>query len=217
MTEKKKKKRKNPLTPALVVLTVSLLLTIVICFVLVLLVFSTGKGGLSLFNKEEPSEVASEEPVVVTYSQAEVEELLENAREEGANAKETEIKEYIRSEAESNNPSFSTVLRKMYPECVVYSGDGRFYFEPIDENIAPENVHHVLGVQGNLWTEFVNQWWHAEMMLYPRLFAVAETGWSPRMEKDYSRFRTRAVALNKVLDYLGYNHFPLGSEEKDGN
>ena len=135
MTEKKKKKRKNPLTPALVVLAVSLLLTIVICFVLVVLVFSTGNGGLSLFNKEEPSEVASEEPVVVTYSQAEVEELLENAREEGANAKETEIKDYIRSEAESNNPSFSTVLRKLYPECVVYSGDGRFYFEPIDENI----------------------------------------------------------------------------------
>ena len=92
-----------------------------------------------------------------------------------------------------------------------------YSFEPIDENIAPENVHHVLGVQGNLWTEFVNQWWHAEMMLYPRLFAVAETGWSPRMEKDYSRFRTRAVALNKVLDYLGYNHVPLGAEEKDGN
>lgn len=92
-----------------------------------------------------------------------------------------------------------------------------YSFEPIDENIAPENVHHVLGVQGNLWTEFVNQWWHAETMLYPRLFAIAETGWSQPQRKDYSSFRDRAVTWNKVLDYLGYNHYKLGPVEKDGN
>ena len=92
-----------------------------------------------------------------------------------------------------------------------------YSFEPIDEKIAPENVHHVLGVQGNLWTEFVNKWWHAEIMLYPRLFAVAETGWSQPGKKDYDDFRARAVAWCKVLDYLGYNHYKLGPVEKDGN
>ena len=82
-----------------------------------------------------------------------------------------------------------------------------YSFEPIDENISPENVHHVLGVQGNLWTEFVNKAWHAEIMLYPRLFAVAETGWSQPEKKDYESFYARAMQWNKVLDYLGYRHF----------
>ncbi|MBO6160574.1 MAG: beta-N-acetylhexosaminidase [Bacteroidales bacterium] len=92
-----------------------------------------------------------------------------------------------------------------------------YSFEPIDENIAPENVHHVLGVQGNLWTEFVNEQWHAETMLYPRLFAIAETGWSQPEKKDYDAFRTRAMTWNKVLDYLGYCHYDLAPKEKDGN
>ena len=68
-------------------------------------------------------------------------------------------------------------------------------------------MHHVLGVQGNLWTEFVNKAWHAEIMLYPRLFAVAETGWSQPEKKDYDSFYARAMQWNKVLDYLGYRHF----------
>ena len=92
-----------------------------------------------------------------------------------------------------------------------------YSFEPIDENIAPQNVHHVLGVQGNLWTEFVNEQWHAETMLYPRLFAIAETGWSQPEKKDYDAFRARAMTWNKVLDYLGYCHYDLAPKEKDGN
>lgn len=92
-----------------------------------------------------------------------------------------------------------------------------YSFEPIDENIASENVRHVLGVQGNLWTEYVNESWHAEIMLYPRLFAIAETGWSQPEKKDYDDFRARALIWCKVLDYLGYNHYKLGPIEKDGN
>lgn len=142
MTEKKKKRRKNPLTPALIVMAFSLFFTITICLVLVVLIFSSGKGGLSLFEKEseKPSEFASEEPVPVTYTQSEVDEMVANARAEGAAEKEGEIKTYIQSEAESNNPSFATVLRKMYPESIVYSGDGRFYFEPIDDSF-PKNTY----------------------------------------------------------------------------
>ncbi|MCR4814761.1 MAG: glycoside hydrolase family 25 protein [Lachnospiraceae bacterium] len=135
MAEKKKKKRKNPLTPALVVMAFSLFLTVLICLVLIVVIFTSGKGGLSLFEHESKSEPASEEPVPVTYSQSEVDEMVEIAKAEGASEKESEIKTFIQSEAESNNPSFATVLRKMYPESIVYSGDGRFYFEPIDDSI----------------------------------------------------------------------------------
>lgn len=47
---------------------------------------------------------------------------------------------------------------------------------------------HVLGLQGNLWTEFIAQNWHLEYMLLPRLLAIAETGWTEDCNKEWARF-----------------------------
>lgn len=71
---------------------------------------------------------------------------------------------------------------------------------------------HLLGVQGNVWTEFIPEADHLEYMIYPRMFAVAETGWSPVEKKDYAGFRERAVKLCKVFKDRGYNTFHLDTE-----
>ncbi|MBQ2452577.1 MAG: family 20 glycosylhydrolase [Bacteroidales bacterium] len=80
-----------------------------------------------------------------------------------------------------------------------------------DENI----MKHLLGVQGNLWAECIVKDSHFEYMLYPRAFAIAETGWSPKGSKDYADFRERAVLLCKWLDNKGYSHFKLEDEVGD--
>ncbi|WP_436798925.1 beta-N-acetylhexosaminidase [Micromonospora aurantiaca (nom. illeg.)] len=49
----------------------------------------------------------------------------------------------------------------------------------------------VLGVEAPLWTESVTTLAEVEFMLFPRLPAVAELGWSPRETHDWSRFRGR--------------------------
>ncbi|AXO36108.1 beta-N-acetylhexosaminidase [Micromonospora sp. B006] len=49
----------------------------------------------------------------------------------------------------------------------------------------------VLGVEAPLWTESVSTRAEVEYMLFPRLPAVAELGWSPRATHDWSRFRVR--------------------------
>ena len=54
---------------------------------------------------------------------------------------------------------------------------------------------HLLGVQANLWTELIPTPEHAEYMLYPRLFALAETAWTPAANKEYKGFRKRARRL----------------------
>ncbi len=77
-----------------------------------------------------------------------------------------------------------------------------------DENI----MKHLLGVQGNLWAECIVKDSHFEYMLYPRAFAIAETGWSPKGSKDYANFRERAVLLCKWLDNKGYSHFKIEDE-----
>lgn len=77
----------------------------------------------------------------------------------------------------------------------------------------PENAReHLLGVQGNLWHEMIPEPSHTEYMLYPRIFAIAEIGWSPVSVKDPSDFRDRAMAMAALLRERGYHTFKLEEE-----
>jgi hypothetical protein len=96
------------------------------------------------------------------------------------------------------DPNQYRAVGKYLPLEKVYS------FDPMEEGISAADAHHVLGVQGNLWTEWVHEAWHAEMMLYPRAFALAETGWSPAARKDYPDFERRASAFAAVARAMGY-------------
>ena len=85
-------------------------------------------------------------------------------------------------------------------------------FNPVDPSITQQELKHLLGVQANLWTEYVPTPEHAEYMYYPRTFALAETGWSRAEDKNYEKFRPRAVELCNILQKLGYNTFDLSNE-----
>lgn len=82
-----------------------------------------------------------------------------------------------------------------------------YSFDPMVEGISEADAHHILGLQGSLWTEWVMEPWHAEMMLYPRAFAIAETGWTQGENKNWPDFERRASALSKVAYDWGYNVF----------
>ncbi len=86
-----------------------------------------------------------------------------------------------------------------------------YSFNPTD-GIADEYAGHILGLQANLWSEFVPTGEYMEYLLYPRAFAIAEIGWSPADGKDYSRFRKNAVRLAGNLRSKGYNAFDLNKE-----
>ena len=88
-----------------------------------------------------------------------------------------------------------------------------YSFEPITEGVLEADVPHVLGVQGNLWTEHIQDAWHAEMMLYPRVFAIAETGWSQAERKDWPDFERRASALSAVARKWGYTVYPPSTQQ----
>ena len=47
------------------------------------------------------------------------------------------------------------------------------------------------------------------MMLYPRAFAIAETGWSPLARKDYPDFERRTNAFAAIARALGYTVYGL--------
>lgn len=70
----------------------------------------------------------------------------------------------------------------------------------------------VMGIQGNLWAEYIPTPEHLEYMLYPRIIALAEAGWSPQDTRDYVDFRRRVTALSDSMRNDGYNTFNLHTE-----
>ncbi|MCE5255516.1 MAG: beta-N-acetylhexosaminidase [Spirochaetaceae bacterium] len=77
-----------------------------------------------------------------------------------------------------------------------------YRFEPMPEGLSAEEASHILGGQGNLWTELVYFGRQAEYMLYPRLCALSEVFWSPRESRDYRDFLRRMAAHGPRLDAL---------------
>ena len=90
--------------------------------------------------------------------------------------------------------------------------DSVYVYEPIEKSMPEDRRHHLLGVQANLWTEYITEDAHAEYMYWPRAFAIAETGWSQPENKDLQDFRRRALHALEVLKDQGYNVFDLENE-----
>ena len=87
-----------------------------------------------------------------------------------------------------------------------------YAYDPVPDSLkgtAAEKL--ILGVQANVWTEMIPTPEHYEYMIYPRLLAVAETGWSWH-KTDFDGFRKRAVEVNDGLIARGYHAFNLHNE-----
>ena len=81
-----------------------------------------------------------------------------------------------------------------------------YAFDPRLPGLSDEQASHILGVQGNLWCETVPSMRRIEHMLFPRLMAVAETGWSAPSKKNWADFSQRVKAQVEWLDAHGVNY-----------
>jgi hexosaminidase len=82
-----------------------------------------------------------------------------------------------------------------------------YAFEPTPKDLTPEQAKHVLGGQGNIWTEYIPDMKQVELMTYPRACAMAEVTWSPAEGKDFKDFVRRLDVQKKRLAVLGVNCF----------
>lgn len=88
--------------------------------------------------------------------------------------------------------------------------DSVYVYDPASRTMDLQG--RLLGIQGNLWTEYVVTDSHAEYMYWPRALAIAETGWSQPHRKDLADFRRRASGAVERLKSMGYNPFGIADE-----
>lgn len=65
---------------------------------------------------------------------------------------------------------------------------------------------YILGGQANLWSERLHTVRHAEYMLWPRGWSIAESVWSPQERKNWKNFVSRTEAHFKRFDQAGVNY-----------
>jgi hexosaminidase len=84
--------------------------------------------------------------------------------------------------------------------------DKVYGYEPIPPQLTADEAKHVLGAQGQLWTEYMKTPEHVEYMAFPRLCALTEVVWSPREGRAFEEFSQRLAAHMARLDALGVNY-----------
>jgi hexosaminidase len=77
-----------------------------------------------------------------------------------------------------------------------------YAYEPVPKELSADEAKHVLGAQGQIWTEYMPDPKRVEYMAWPRLIALAEVLWSPRETRDLTSFRSRLEAHLRRLAIL---------------
>jgi hexosaminidase len=88
-----------------------------------------------------------------------------------------------------------------------------YAYEPVPAELKPKQTKHILGAQGNVWTEYMPNTRHAEYMVLPRLLAMSEVVWSDKKQRNFEEFSKR---LEQHYDRFVFRDFnfrvptPLG-------
>ncbi len=101
------------------------------------------------------------------------------------------------------NPKFQplafggyTTLKKVYG------------YNPVPAALNPQEAKHILGVEGEVWTEYMPTFKRVEYRVLPRMAALAEVDWTPKDRKSWPDFQRRITRDYLIYKALGYNYCP---------
>lgn len=78
--------------------------------------------------------------------------------------------------------------------------------EPVAPELDAKAKAHIIGVQANLWTEYIASPNYAEYMVLPRMAALSEVQWLQPSEKNYDAFVKRTDSLRHIYELYGYTY-----------
>lgn len=81
-----------------------------------------------------------------------------------------------------------------------------YSLNPTPKELEKDEAKHILGAQGNVWTEYIKTSNHLEYMVLPRMSALAEVVWTPNDKKNWEGFLSRLEVLAKRFDAMDYHY-----------
>lgn len=101
----------------------------------------------------------------------------------------------------SNHSSFYFDMPyAMYPLKNTYN------YSPVEFGVNKENVKNVLGIEGELWTEWIDGREKLDLMAFPRMQALAEAAWSVPENRDWQSFKARLDGFKVYYKIYGINY-----------
>jgi len=86
-------------------------------------------------------------------------------------------------------------------------------YEPVPEELNKKEAQHILGAQGNVWTEYMPTPEKVEYMVLPRMAALSEVVWTDKNNKSWSSFQRRIKDHFNRYKALGWNYCPKTYDE----
>ncbi|MDQ7948462.1 MAG: family 20 glycosylhydrolase [Pedobacter sp.] len=112
---------------------------------------------------------------------------------------------------QSNSPDEPLSIGGLAPYTKLYA------YDPVPKVLTADQQKYIIGVQANMWTEYMETPARVEYQLFPRIYALAEIAWSPIDKKDLTNFVEQRVPVHLAkLDGTGTNYWvptPLGQPE----
>ena len=102
--------------------------------------------------------------------------------------------------AQGTGPDEPEAIGGLLPLETVYA------FEPVPASLIESRTKHILGLQGNLWTEYIHTPQDAEYFAFPRAIALAEAGWSSAATRNFADFQRRLQIHLPRLDRLDVHY-----------
>ena len=92
--------------------------------------------------------------------------------------------------------------------------DKVYNYEPAPDSLSAEAKARVIGVQANLWTEYIGSQDLIEYQVLPRMAALAEVQWAAPERKNYDDFMNRLPRLLSIYQQEGWHYCTAAMKKK---
>ncbi len=90
-----------------------------------------------------------------------------------------------------------------------------YTYQPVPAVLSAEEAKHIIGVQANLWSEYLDSEDQVEYMLFPRILALAEIAWTGDKQKDFADFVIRVQSFYPFFKAADIHYADVLSDVQD--
>lgn len=81
-----------------------------------------------------------------------------------------------------------------------------YNYYPVPANLNDMEARHIMGVQANIWSEYIRYPKSFEYVTFPRILALAEIAWTEPQNKQYKEFVERSAPEFNQFEKAGLNY-----------